>query len=66
MVIRFATKRDINGNRKYLAIDFARKEYATDPASWYCKEDIIEIKISALRKLKAEVINKHFTNIDYI
>ena len=43
MILQFATKRDRNGNRKFLGIDTGAQCYATESRSWYTKNDIIEI-----------------------
>lgn len=39
MVEKFATKRDINGNRLYLVVDHERKEYTRQINGWFCKSD---------------------------
>lgn len=41
-MLLFSTKRDINGNRYYLAIDHERKEYTREPR-YFHKEDFVEI-----------------------
>ncbi len=51
MIIQYATKRDQNGNRYYLCVDHDRKEFATTPRHWYCREDFIEINKSDRRKI---------------
>ena len=38
MIIQFRTKRDINGNCKYLGIDTDSKQYARESSHWISKE----------------------------
>ena len=51
MILRFATKRDVNGNRYYLAIDTFRNEWARESAHWYTRDDIIEISKKDRRRM---------------
>lgn len=38
MILQFRTKRNSNGNCKYLGIDTGAECYATESYSWICKE----------------------------
>lgn len=66
MILRFATKRDQNGNRYYLCVDFDAKTYAEQPRMMYRKGDFIEISKAERRQLKAEIIENGFTPVDYM
>ena len=66
MIFRFATKRGTNGYRKYIIIDTDRKQYATDPAKWFCREDYIEVSAADRRKLIEQAERENLTRIDYI
>lgn len=55
--MKFATKRDTNGNRYYIATDDAKKIFSKQPAHWYCKEDFIEISKRDYHKLIDQIIN---------
>ena len=64
MLIKYATKRDINGNCKYLAVDHARKEYATSPHGYIYRADVIEVKAADLRKIKAAAESAKYKRVD--
>ena len=51
MILKFATKRDRNGNRYYLGIDTKKKVYALTPSHWYSREDFTEVTKGDRRKL---------------
>ena len=51
MIIEFATKRDVNGNRYYLGFDTDKKVFSRDRGKWYGRDDIIEINKADRRKL---------------
>lgn len=66
MILKFATKRNQNGNRKYIAIDTNKSEYARQPQSWFCREDIIEIPLKDLRKLLQACKDNNFLEVEYM
>lgn len=66
MRIKFATKRDINGNRRYLAIDTEGKSFAVESPTWYCREDIIEITKKDIRALLAQCIDNGYQQVDFL
>lgn len=66
MILEFATKININGNRKYLGIDTDLREYSRERGHWFCKEDIVEIKASDLKKLEAECENKGYKKVPHM
>ena len=51
MILEFATKRDVNGNRYYLGIDTDKKTFARERGKWYSREDVTEIGKNDRRKM---------------
>ena len=66
MIIKTATKRDINGNRYYLAFDTEKKVYAREAAHWYCKEDVLQITKTERKRTIEQLKDEGYTEIDYI
>lgn len=66
MILKFASKRNQNGNRKYIAIDTNKSEYARQPQSWFCREDIIEISFKDFRKLLQACKDNNFLEVEYM
>ena len=66
MILKFATKRSPNGYRKYLALDTERKQYATESAHWYSRDDITEISNADRRRIIEQVEKAGYSRIDYI
>ena len=64
MLLKFATKRNVNGNRLYIAIDTENKTYSLMPSSWLCKGDFIEITRTALRQIKDKAESDNYTYVD--
>lgn len=52
MIIRFCTKRNANGNRKYLIIDCNNKSYNDNCNRWFSRSDFVEVPASDLKKIK--------------
>lgn len=65
MILEYATKRDINGNRYYLGIDTDKKVYSRERGKWYSREDIVEISKADRRKVIDCLIAAGFTEIDH-
>lgn len=65
MILKFATKRNTNGNRKYLAIDTDRKEYATDPHGIMWRDELIEVSAHDLATIRGTV-ETEYKRIDAI
>lgn len=63
MEIRFATKRDINGNRIYLGIDTAAREYARMPHGFLCKGDFVEVTRKELHQLLQKCIDDEYMEV---
>lgn len=55
MIIRFCTKRNVNGHRKYLIIDTNNKSYNDTCVRWFSQSDFVEVSASDLKKLKNQV-----------
>jgi len=66
MIIKFATKRDRNGNRYYLGIDTEKKVYALTSSHWYSREDITEVTQRDRRKLIEAVRADGYKEVDSI
>lgn len=64
MLLKFATKQNINGNRSYIAIDTESKIYSTNPALWLCKGDFVEVSKTALRLVKEKAISDNYRAVD--
>lgn len=52
MVIRFCTKRNVNGNRKYLIIDENNKTYNDTCVRWFDRSDFVEVSARDLKYIK--------------
>lgn len=55
MILKFRTKRDVNGNTYYLEIDTNAKTYCENPKGFIHNEDFIEVKKTDMRKLKSQL-----------
>lgn len=64
MIIKFATKRNTNGHRAYIAIDTNSRTYSTNPALWLCREDFNEVTKRELEKIRDEARRDGFKEID--
>ena len=51
MIMRFATKRNVNGNRKCLIFNTETKQFARESAHWFCRDDFVEVGLMDLKKL---------------
>lgn len=67
MILRFATKRDLHGNRLYFIIDTEKKEYSRNNSKWFHREDFVEVGKQDLIKLWYETTgNGEYTEMDNI
>ena len=64
MILKFATKRNVNGNRKYLVFDTEAKQYARESSHWFCREDFVEVGVKDLRKLTETVRDEGYMEVD--
>ena len=64
MILTFATKRNTNGNRRYLTIDTTKKEYTTEDR-WTHRSDLIEVTRAEynaiIEQADADGFQLHFT-----
>lgn len=66
MIMKFATKRNVNGNRHYLIFDTEAKQYAMESSRWFCREDFAEIGLKDLHKLMEVVKSEGYMEVDYM
>lgn len=67
MLMRYATKRDINGNRYFLGFDTDKKIYALESRSWYGKADLdAEITRKERRAMVEKLEKAGYTEQDNI
>lgn len=66
MIIKFATKRNINGHRRYLAMDTDCRKFAVESPTWYSREDIIEVTSRDLNRLLATCIDNSYRQVDFM
>ena len=66
MILQFATKRDVNGNRYYLGIDTGAELFALESRHWYSREDIIEISKKDRRALIEQLEVNGYKQVNYI
>ena len=65
MILRYATKRNASGNRKFLAMDTERKVFARESLHWFCKEDLTaELTNTQRRNLIDELEKAGFSEIE--
>lgn len=62
MIIRYKTKRDINGNRYFLTVDTDKKTYIKDYNLWG-KDTDIEITKKQRREIIEQLENDDFKEI---
>lgn len=62
MIIRYKTKRDVNGNRYYLTVDTDKKTYIKDYNLWG-KDTDIEITKKQRREIIEQLENDDFKEI---
>lgn len=64
MILKFATKRNVNGNRNYLVFDTESKQFARESSHWFCREDFVEVGLMDLRKLTQMCKDFNYTEVD--
>ena len=62
MILRFMTKRNTNGNRKYLAIDTEKKVFCT--RSWHMIPEGEEVSTKAIRNIRSACENAGYTETE--
>lgn len=64
MMIRYCTKRDINGNRKHLVFDPVSMSYARDICGWFHKSDYIQVTQKEIRLTIQTLKENGFSEVD--
>lgn len=64
MILTFVTKKDINGNRYYLTVDFEKKVFSRIDR-WYNSE-FIQVRKHDQRRIIEELKNNGFSECDYL
>ena len=64
MILKFATKRDRNGNRYYLLIDTEKKIFSRQPHHWFSREDFTEVTKTDKRRLIETLEKGGYTETD--
>lgn len=64
MLLTFVTKKDINGNRYYLTVDFEKKVFSRVDR-WYNSE-FIQVRSKDQCRIIEELKNNGFSEINYI
>lgn len=65
MILEFATKRDINGNRYYLGVDTENKTFSRERGKWYGRDDVVEVGKRDRRKMIDELVESGFSEIEH-
>ena len=65
MLLHFKTKRDTNGNTKYLGIDTEKKQYSRQSSKWISKE-YPELKTSDYKNMLEQLRRENWQEIDRI
>ncbi len=50
-ILQFCTKKDVNGNRKYLIVDVIAKQYSRNFTGWFYSEDFVTISTRDRNKM---------------
>lgn len=64
MILTFVTKKDINGNRYYLTVDFEKKVFSRVDR-WYDRE-FIQVRKQDQRRIIEKLKNNSFSESDYL
>lgn len=66
MILKFATRRNRNGVRRFLGIDTEKRVYAKSPSHWLCREDFVEINGKDMDRICADAENDGYTEAENI
>ena len=66
MILKFATKQDINGNTYFLGIDYDKKTYSDVLGGFFHRSDVITITKKERRKMIDDVKAAGFMPVDCI
>ena len=65
MIIEYATRRDVNGNRHYLGVGNEIFVFSRERGSWYGRDDVIEISKKDYRKMIERLERAGYTEVEY-
>ena len=57
MVLIFCTKRNTNGNRRYLKVSTTSRTWTTEKEHWLCRDDFIEVSARDFKRTMEELEN---------
>lgn len=66
MILWFATKRNVNGHRKYLGIGTMRQEYTRNDNQWLVRSDFTEISATDMKRMEQELVDNGFRKVDMV
>jgi len=66
MILRFATKNNINGNHNILVIDTDSKECASCASGFFHRSDFVTVGARDLRKIKDDLLNDGYKIVNCI
>lgn len=64
MIIRFCTKRNVNGNRKVLIIDENNKSYNDQNNRIFVRPDFVEVSSGDFKKIKNQASKSYIYDPD--
>ena len=66
MFLRFATRRDKNGNTYKLIIDTTSKKYARENAGFFHRSDYVTMGKRDIEKIQAALISDEYKQVDFL
>lgn len=66
MILRFATKNNINGNHNILVIDTDAKECASCASGFFHRSDFVTVGARDLQKIKKELLKDDYRIVNCI
>lgn len=66
MLIKYVTKRDINGHVKYLAVDHENKQYSRFSDKWIYTPECIQVRLKDLRQLESKAAAAGYSKVEFL
>ena len=66
MILKFATRRDVNGNTYFIVLDTEKKQFSEMPSGFYHKDDYMQITQRERRAIKEKAKADGYKEIDSI
>lgn len=66
MILKFATRRDNNGNTYFIVLDTDNKTYSENTSGFYHKEDFFQITRRERRAIKEKARAEGYKEVDSI